>query len=306
MPLKRYKEFRRLSNGHSRGITAVSFSPAGTFVATGGLDGRVCIWRLVDGKLLHTYSGQNAILSLKWLPLREDAVLCGSQDGNIIVLTITAHAIVVRGFWAHKFPVECLAIDDSYVASGAHREVAIWQWSDKYCRFYRKKDLPEPPTSSHDQHREVLVTSLHWTMASATTLSMLMVSYMYHSIHLFETKTWGRVRTIPLNLQIGSASLSDNGEYIAISNMVSGFDVYAMATEAPYCSFEHDLGEPYPTPVLFVHGGKAIVGGSAVGKVDLWDLRLTRKMHTLSIPSMCATSSNLRGISCGIQSAVKF
>ena len=87
---KRYKEFRRLSNGHSRGITTVAFSGEGSYVATGGLDGKVCIWGLQSGKLLHLYAGQSSILCLEWMPSREDSLLCGSQNGNVTVLTIAA------------------------------------------------------------------------------------------------------------------------------------------------------------------------------------------------------------------------
>ncbi|PIL35037.1 hypothetical protein GSI_02824 [Ganoderma sinense ZZ0214-1] len=193
------------------------------------------------------------------------------------------HAIIVNGFWAHKYPVECVAIADRYIATGAHRELTVWEWNTTSRFFHRVQDLQEPPTGSHNQHQEVLVTSLRWTPASPTTSSMLMVSYMYHGIHLFETQTWGRVRTIPLQHQIASTSLSPDGEYLAISNLDKGFDVYEMATEVLHRSFEHDVGEPYPTPVRFIHGGSVIVGGSTIGKVELWHLRLG-KMPSLLIP----------------------
>lgn len=34
----------------------------------------------------------------------------------------------MRGFWAHRYPVEHLAVMGDYVASGAHEELKVWQW----------------------------------------------------------------------------------------------------------------------------------------------------------------------------------
>ncbi|KAI1782402.1 hypothetical protein LXA43DRAFT_847067, partial [Ganoderma leucocontextum] len=136
------------------------------------------------------------------------------------------------------------------------------------------------PVSSYNDGKEVLVTSLHW-MASEQHGPLLMVTYMHHSVHLIETKRWTRVRTIPLPGKIASASLSNNGTFIAVSNLTKGFDVFRMETEEPVASFEHDIGEPMPTPVLFTHEGRAIIGGTTVGKVNVWDIHSMKKINSL-------------------------
>ena len=79
--------------------------------------------------------------------------------------------------------------------------------------------------------------------------------------------------------------MSDNGTFAAISNLTKGFDVYRMETEEPVASFVHEVGDPMPTPVLFTHGGRAIVGRSTVRKVNIWDVYELGKIHCLSIPS---------------------
>ena len=219
----RYKEFRRLSNGHSRGITSVSFSSEGNHIATGGLDGKICIWRLDDNKLLHSFSGQTAILSLIWIPGKENALLCGSQDGNVTVLTISevrravyftrrtnVFAVCAHREWVLGTQVSrrmyrrfrrLRCHGSSSRTHGMEMEerlyVPTWQFpipavlilapltggsASLARRFHRFRDLPEPPSSSHNQHQEILVTSVHWTSGSATTPPMLVVSYMYHGI----------------------------------------------------------------------------------------------------------------------------
>ncbi|KAI1788020.1 WD40-repeat-containing domain protein [Ganoderma leucocontextum] len=274
---RRYKESVRLVNGHTDGITTASFSPKGNLLATGGMDGRVCFWRVQDGELLYSHEGDCPVLSMVWLPMAEYALMCGTKHGNIITVTIT-HALddfALNGFWAHNYPIECLASSADRVASGAHGELKVWKWS-------AAAELPEPPTTLYNDHHEVLVTSLHWT-PSDSHASLLMVTYMFHGVYLFETTRWNRVRSIPLPGKIASASLSEDGKYIAISNVDRGFDVFVMASEEPLRSFEHEVGEPRAVPVLFIHGGQAIVGGSVVGKVDVWDIFLG-KMPPLPIP----------------------
>ncbi|PIL24702.1 hypothetical protein GSI_12588 [Ganoderma sinense ZZ0214-1] len=48
-------------------------------------------------------------------------------------------------------------------------------------------------------------------------------------------------------------------------------------------SYPHAVGDIYATPVLFVHGGNAVLGGSAVGQVGLWDVTTQRKHFTLRL-----------------------
>ena len=81
-----------------------------------------------------------------------------------------------------------------------------------------------------------------------------------------------------------SASLSPNGSLLAVSNLVTGFDVYRTDTEQPIASFEQPIQKPNVVPVLFIHGGRAIVGGCDSGTVNVWDIALG-KLHSLSIPS---------------------
>ena len=75
---------------------------------------------------------------------------------------------------------------------------------------------------------------------------------------------------------------------------MKGFDVFRMQTEEPVASFEHEIGEPMPTPVLFTHGGRAIVGGSTVGKVNIWDVLTRGKIQSLLIPSAYYICEDLR------------
>ena len=127
-------------------IAVVAFSANGQLLASGGIDGRICVWEVRRGKLLYVFSGKSAVLSLLWLESSNDRLVCGMADGTIAALAIFTVCVVFHsrprsflnilkdlirldGFWAHQFPVERLAISGSYLASGAHEEVKIWSYA---------------------------------------------------------------------------------------------------------------------------------------------------------------------------------
>ena len=92
--------------------------------------------------------------------------------------------------------MEYLAVKGNYLASGAHAEVAIWCLSsDSKCSYHpvpstpyiidllgewwHLLDLGPPPKNSYNENREVLVTSVHWTMSKSRN-PLLLVTYLHH------------------------------------------------------------------------------------------------------------------------------
>ena len=68
---------------------------------------------------------------------------------------------------------------------------------------------------------------------------------------------------------------------LVVSNMTSGFDVYQTDTGTSLGTLSHTVGRLHIVPVLFAHGGNAIIGGSCVGEVMVWDATTLRKHQTL-------------------------
>ena len=85
-------------------------------------------------------------------------------------------------------------MDGTRVASGAHRELQVWDWraegesisseikhelNQSACGigpWHRCAEISEPSAESQEDQREVLVTSVHWTK------KQLIVSYLNHGI----------------------------------------------------------------------------------------------------------------------------
>ena len=96
-PLK-YQQCARLmhSEGHSDAVSVVTFSPDGSYLGSGGLDGRICIWSMPHGKLLYVFSGKSEVLSLVWLGQSNDRLICGMRDGTIACLSISSVSDIVH------------------------------------------------------------------------------------------------------------------------------------------------------------------------------------------------------------------
>ncbi len=97
MAKRKYAKQATLVNGHTSGITALAFSPGGTYLASAALDGCVCIWDVEASRLLHRYEGDSAVLCLAWVPSGEATVIFGTRKGNIEMLTISV-ALVSASF----------------------------------------------------------------------------------------------------------------------------------------------------------------------------------------------------------------
>ncbi|RDX40103.1 WD40 repeat-like protein [Lentinus brumalis] len=290
MPLQYLRHSRLIHPaGHTGAITTITFSPDGRLLASGGLDGRVCVWQLSSGKLVAVCSGKSSVLSLVWLD-SEGHLVCGMADGTIASVAIGAVFLKLDGFLAHRYPVEHFAYNGTHLASGAHREVKIWaRASEGECSCWSFiADLPAPRRSSYTTSCDIIATSLHWT-SGASHPSVLLVTYLSHGIVAFDGRTWARIGGTSVPGRIADASLTKDGRILAVSNMLTGFELFAVKglieVEPLFC-FRQDVARGRPLPVRFVHGDHALISGTLHGDVNLWDV-YSRGKQVLTVGSMC-------------------
>ncbi|KAI0647290.1 WD40-repeat-containing domain protein [Trametes meyenii] len=206
MPLQYQKSLRLLHpEGHCDAITAVTFSPNGCLLTSGSLDGRVCVWHVSSGKLLYVFSGKSAVLSVIWLD-SDERMMCGMEDGTVASLSL----IRVDGFLTHHFPVERLAFNGTYLASGVHKQVKVWSRTSSGT-WVLVAALRAPRRSSYTTVCDIMVTSLHWTSNSLYPL-VLLVTYMNHGVVAFDGHTW-----TPLPGYMQKQPLMLDGEVFALA-----------------------------------------------------------------------------------------
>lgn len=82
-----------------------------------------------------------------------------------------------------------------------------------------------------------------------------------------------------------SASLSPDGDLLAVSNLITGFDIYSLSSHAYHRHILHENDRStgkVALPVKIVHGGQAMLSGSSFGMVGLWDLPEAVLIHNLN------------------------
>ena len=76
------------------------------------------------------------------------------------------------------------------------------------------------------------------------------------------------------------SSITNDGRFLAVSNMRTGFDVYELRSLSelePVRSFKQERSEERPLPVVFVQSGRALVGGTSRGRIHVWSLESQHK-----------------------------
>ncbi|THH19758.1 hypothetical protein EUX98_g8710 [Antrodiella citrinella] len=244
-----YRPYLNLRGGHIGGILTVSFSPRGTFIATGGDDGRFCV-----------FSGSEIQRTPSCVVYKMEQLLC-------VMLTPKP---------GPQSP------EHNVVASGAKKELRVWQYRDSRQGddWILQKDLPDPPKSSDTESLDVVVTSIHWLNRTD-----LLVTYMQHGMVVFDSSQDWAVRSLTVSGLIASASISPSKDRIVLSNIRNGFDIYNLNTRSPVHILRHQVASLSPVPAIFLHDGYAVLGGTTAGQCYLWDATNGHVMHSLQLPS---------------------
>ncbi|KAF9231760.1 WD40-repeat-containing domain protein [Melanogaster broomeanus] len=225
MPL-RYTESYRLGPEHRDSITALAFSSEGSYLAVASLDGILSIWSTASGKKhIVVVAGSVPFLSVLWSSPFEDQLLCGLANGIVISVQIDEHEVTVTGFRAHvNVPVECLAISQGVVVTGARSEVFLWDHEGPGCWGQRGQIQP-PPSISTNQQAEVIVTSIQWADTRYSQKTLL-IAYLHHGILFWDANKFKMVHFFYVKTAVASMSISPDGNVLVVSNLNTGFDIY--------------------------------------------------------------------------------
>ncbi|TFK60928.1 WD40 repeat-like protein [Pluteus cervinus] len=282
-----YMRRKRLSEGHTNSVIALSFNPSGNYLASAGLDGRLCIWLWSSSasRPRHVVKGTAGFISLAWI--NDAALVAGRTDGVMITFSISTETICATGFNVHYYPLECITVAGNLVATGAHSQLSVWELSTGLYPFDRCdliRQLNAPPTNGTNRHKPIVVTSIHWARGFKDCESALLVAYMDHGVMVIDTRSGLPLQTLSTMPSVGFASLSQDKRWVVTSNLSTGFDIYNMGSMSCYRSITAEDTAKTNTlrpPALFAHHGRVLVGATSAGKVGLWDWNAEKPLHDL-------------------------
>lgn len=117
-------------------------------------------------------------------------------------------------------------------------------------------------------------------MFAGQTVRQANVSFAFRCHSIPSNNAYRSVAFVCINS--ANADVSIDGKRLAIANPLSGFGIYTLHSGDLVRAFGHEVGHKRATPVKFIEFGKAIVGGSTVGEVNVWDIETGRKVQTIT------------------------
>ncbi|KAJ8331878.1 60S ribosomal subunit assembly or modification protein [Batrachochytrium dendrobatidis] len=123
---------------HSDSVIAISFSNDGLYVASGGMDGKVFVFRVSDGHLEQELDGPPEINWLNWHP-KGNVILVGGDDGSVWMWRIPSGKCM-SVMYGHSGSVTCGQFTPdgkSIVTGSADGTIIVWdpKTSTSLCRF---------------------------------------------------------------------------------------------------------------------------------------------------------------------------
>ncbi|KAI9457246.1 hypothetical protein BJY52DRAFT_1273588 [Lactarius psammicola] len=175
----------QLSSAHDDAITCVAFSGKGDYIASGGLDRKLQIFSLADGRLHYSVIAPSPIKSLIWLPGPEQMLVCACTSGVLVNVTILAGDTINFTYYrADGHIIDFMAIDPSavYLATGAGVDVRIWK-GDRRHDWQERGRLSSPKKSADNLDFDIILTGLHWCGSAIGGGNIkLVTTYRHHSI----------------------------------------------------------------------------------------------------------------------------
>lgn len=238
--------------GHSDSVSVAAFSSDGEMVSTGGMDGKVRVWRRVGNENYKTWEfltelqGPDEVIWLRWHP-KGPVLLAGSNDSTVWLWQLPSGNIM-QVFAGHTGPVQCgdFTPDGKRIVTACADNTLIY-WD------------PRSPTPLF----KLTGDDARFDLGGITSLAVNPAS----SIAVVGGAEGG-VRVISLSKgevisALGGHAEGESVEAIAFVNIVAAVDGTSAA------------------PVGSSTSTNTVVTGATDGKVCIWDLNTSRLRMTL-------------------------
>jgi len=236
--------------GHTDSVTAVGFSSDGEMVSTGGMDGRVRVWRRTGMENYKTWEfltelqGPDEVMWLRWHP-KGPVLLAGSNDSTVWLWQLPS-GNTMQVFAGHTGPVQCgeFTPDGKRIVTACGDNTLIY-WD------------PRSPTPLF----KLTGQNARFDLSGTTSLAVNPASTI-----VVVGGTEGGVRVVNLSKgevisALGGHAEGQSVEAIVFVNIVGAAD----GSSAPVGS----------------SGAGTVVTGATDGKVCIWDLNTSRLRTTL-------------------------
>ncbi|KAJ8454224.1 hypothetical protein ONZ51_g13155 [Trametes cubensis] len=265
---------------HTDSINALTFSPDGLLLASGGDDGLLYVFTTKDARVVHKLRGNTPVTALQWNSQERDQLYAGFGDGRVVVMQVTEESVngfdIPRGD-THIGPVEALTVysyhQHTRLAVCVASAVEIWTLIgdlQQVVRF-RLDTLLLPPfvlnrTIENGSSNSILPRSVHVVDEGRTVI----VSYLNHGIVCWELP--GRRFLWHLKPRTRRMSTMVDSRLLVLSNLYDGFDVYDIESKQYVRTYSVRNHDNLPLPVVATADSLEVVAGTSSGDVCIFDI----------------------------------
>ncbi len=262
--------------GHESGVRSVSFSPGGTTLASGSLDGTVKLWDVEMGTDITTFSGGHPVA---FSP--DGTILASGSSGSGLALwdVATRETIATLGGHGGEVTSVSFSMDGGTLAMGS---------GDGTVRLL---DVATRETIATLEGHGGEVTSVSFSMDGGT----LAMGSGDGTVKLWDVATRETIATLEeQEEEITSVSFSMDGGTLAMGSGDGTVKLWDVATRETIATLEGHGGEV--TSVSFSSDGKVLASGSEDRTVILWDI-LTKEIfvrfgHTAAVSSVAFSGND--------------
>ncbi len=254
--------------GHIGSVNAVSYSPDGDSLASGGADRTVLIWEMASERFEHTFTGhKDDVYTISYSPDGKH-IASGSRDNTVKVWDITSEKLLSTLF-GDFFPVTAVAYnpDGRTLAAGSSEDAMLRIWgiaSESVLHaFSGHTDSVEAVSYSPDGR----------TLASASQDATVKIWDVASEklLHTLSGHT-DKVKAVSYSPDGGSLASGSEDKTVRIWNAASGELLHTL------CGHTGRV-----RAVSYAPDGRTLVSGSwSDNTVRIWDVASGHLLHTLS------------------------
>ncbi|MFH1212889.1 MAG: T9SS type A sorting domain-containing protein [Candidatus Neomarinimicrobiota bacterium] len=183
----------RTLEGHTGAINSIAYSPDGEYIASGGNDGKVKIWRCDDDTLIKTI---NLGIQVHSVSYSNDGIFIGIGTGNSLDLYQNNTFTHIRDFSYSNINSITFSIDGQFIAA-AGSNVSIFR------------------ISNSDLYKTIFPGNPTWSIAFSKNGEYLASGGVNNTVDLWKVDTWLKEKTLNQNNEVFAVCFSPDDSLIA-------------------------------------------------------------------------------------------
>jgi WD40 repeat protein len=282
---------------HGRHGQAVSFTPDGTRILSGGQDARVAVLDAATGKIEGELTGHGKVVNAIAVSSDPDVVVSVSSDRTVRLwdLADRSQVAVLEGHRDAVVALDISADGSTAITGGYDGRVRLWDLREQICLQEYRSDLKRiaavvntpdgalfaesgqgPRVYARDVEDGAVVAQLDSGapgvvgLAVAQDGSMLATAGYDGTVRLWDCDSWSSLRDLQVGERANAVCFSRSGQLLAVAAK-GRIAIWSFQRDDPVANVDLPISGVYA--LAFSPDARRLAQTGADGKVRIWTLR---------------------------------